>query len=119
MPRFSAHLTFMYREYLGEEPRRVGHMQTAGVPDRHEPDTGELNDSYPFDVIDETGYNDRIWLEYLPVAGTSEVLDWLRNRRVHQQVARYGDQRFEPRYADPESAVLPFLNVPSFSLSCL
>jgi hypothetical protein len=28
-------------------------------------------------------------------------------------------QGFEPRYADPESAVLRFLFVPTFSLACL
>ena len=32
---------------------RVGHIQIAGVPMRHEPDSGELNHAYLFEVIDE------------------------------------------------------------------
>lgn len=56
---------------------RVGHLQVAGVPDRHEPDTGELNVSYLFSVIDELGYDGWIGCEYRPRAGTSEGLGWL------------------------------------------
>lgn len=65
------------RRYLGENPSRVGHMQIAGVPDRHEPDRGEVNYNYLFDVIDETGYTGWIGLEYIPLAGTAEGLEWL------------------------------------------
>ncbi len=56
---------------------RVGHLQIAGVPDRHEPGTGELNYPYLFDVIDELGYDGWIGCEYRPAAGTSSGLDWL------------------------------------------
>lgn len=56
---------------------RVGQLQVAGVPDRHEPDTGELNVSYLFSVIDELGYDGWIGCEYRPRAGTSEGLGWL------------------------------------------
>ena len=31
----------------------VGHFQIAGAPDRHEPNVGELNYPYLFNVIDE------------------------------------------------------------------
>jgi 2-dehydrotetronate isomerase len=57
---------------------RVGHLQIAGVPQRHEPDVGELNYPFLFDVIDETGYDGWIGCEYRPKAGTSEGLGWLR-----------------------------------------
>ena len=36
---------------------QCGHIQAAGVPKRNEPDTGEVNYSYLFDVLDEIGYN--------------------------------------------------------------
>jgi len=49
---------------------RVGHIQIAGVPERHEPDTGELNYPYLFGVIDELGYSGWIGCEYRPRAGT-------------------------------------------------
>ena len=68
------------RRYLGEKPVRVGHLQIAGVPYRHEPDQGEVNYNYLFDVIDEAGYTGWVGLEYIPLAGTSEGLAWLEDR---------------------------------------
>ena len=56
----------------------VGHMQIAGVPERHEPDLGEINYPYLFALIDELGYKGWIGCEYRPRAGTSAGLGWLR-----------------------------------------
>lgn len=58
---------------------RVGHLQIAGVPDRHEPDQGELAIDHLFTVIDELGFDGWIGCEYRPRAGTSEGLGWLKN----------------------------------------
>lgn len=65
---------------------RVGHLQIAGVPMRHEPDLGELNHGYLFDVIDETGWVGWVGCEYRPArgtapGGTSAGLGWWRARR--------------------------------------
>ncbi|MEU6814362.1 2-oxo-tetronate isomerase [Streptomyces sp. NPDC046860] len=60
---------------------RVGHLQIAGVPDRHEPDAGELNIGHLFDVIDESAFEGWIGCEYRPRAGTSEGLGWLHDYR--------------------------------------
>jgi 2-dehydrotetronate isomerase len=65
---------------------RVGHLQIAGVPMRHEPDLGELNYGYLFDVIDETGWDGWVGCEYRPAhgtapGGTSAGLGWWRARR--------------------------------------
>ena len=57
---------------------RVGHLQIAGVPERHEPDRGELNHPYLFEVIDALGYDGWIGCEYRPAAATSAGLGWLR-----------------------------------------
>ncbi len=57
---------------------RVGHLQIAGVPDRHEPDNGELAIGYLLDVIDETGFDGWIGCEYRPAAATSAGLEWMR-----------------------------------------
>jgi hydroxypyruvate isomerase len=57
----------------------IGHIQIAGVPERHEPDVGELNYSYLFERIDALGYDGWIGCEYRPKAGTSEGLGWLRS----------------------------------------
>jgi len=55
----------------------VGHVQIAGVPDRHEPDGGEVNFPHLFDLLDTLGYGGFVGCEYRPKAGTSEGLDWL------------------------------------------
>jgi hydroxypyruvate isomerase len=59
----------------------VGHLQVAGVPDRHEPDAGEVNFHYLFDVIDALGFDGWIGCEYRPAAATSAGLGWLRGRQ--------------------------------------
>jgi hydroxypyruvate isomerase len=56
---------------------RVAHLQIAGVPDRHEPDAGELNLRHLMSVVDELDYDGWIGCEYFPKAGTSEGLGWL------------------------------------------
>ena len=56
----------------------IGHIQIAGVPERHEPDVGEINYPYLFALIDSLGYQGWIGCEYRPRAGTSEGLGWLK-----------------------------------------
>ncbi|AOJ84084.1 hydroxypyruvate isomerase [Burkholderia savannae] len=55
----------------------IGHIQIAGVPERHEPDVGEIHYPYLFELIDALGYDGWIGCEYRPRAGTSEGLGWL------------------------------------------
>ncbi|HVW52111.1 MAG TPA: 2-oxo-tetronate isomerase [Trinickia sp.] len=57
----------------------IGHIQIAGVPERHEPDIGEVNYPYLFERIDALGYDGWIGCEYRPKAGTSAGLGWLRS----------------------------------------
>lgn len=64
------------RQYL--PTGRVGHLQIAGVPDRSEPDVGEVNYPYLFELIDALGYAGHIGCEYRPRAGTTAGLGWLR-----------------------------------------
>jgi len=56
----------------------IGHIQIAGVPDRNEPDIGELNYPYLFKLIDELGYTGWIGCEYRPKGDTSEGLGWMK-----------------------------------------
>jgi len=56
----------------------IGHIQIAGVPERHEPDTGEINYPYLFELIDALGYQGWIGCEYRPRGATSEGLGWLK-----------------------------------------
>lgn len=75
------------RQYL--PTGRVGHLQIAGVPQRHEPDVGELNHAYLFDVIDEVsaacGWDGWVGCEYRPrrgavPGGTRDGLGWAAGR---------------------------------------
>jgi 2-dehydrotetronate isomerase len=66
-------LAMRIRRHIGG----VAHMQIAGVPDRHEPDTGEVSYPYLFRLLDELGYAGWVGCEYHPRAGTSEGLGWL------------------------------------------
>jgi hydroxypyruvate isomerase len=72
------------RQYL--PTGRVGHFQIAGVPERHEPDIGEVNYPYLFNVIDEvsktSNWQGWVGCEYKPklggqAGGTSAGLGWL------------------------------------------
>jgi hydroxypyruvate isomerase len=56
----------------------IGHIQIAGVPERHEPDLGEINYPYLFALIDSLGYQGWMGCEYRPRAGTSAGLGWLK-----------------------------------------
>jgi len=71
------------RQYL--PTGRVGHFQIAGVPERHEPDIGELNPAYLLQVIDDVaalcGWQGWVGCEYRPrlgaqPGGTSAGLRW-------------------------------------------
>ncbi len=69
------------RQYLPKG--NVGHFQIAGVPERQEPDIGEMNYPYLFDLIDSLGYDGWIGCEYKPklggqTNGTSSGLGWLK-----------------------------------------
>jgi hydroxypyruvate isomerase len=55
----------------------IGHIQIASVPDRQEPDTGELNYTEIFKHIDQIGYSGWVGCEYIPRNGTREGLGWL------------------------------------------
>ena len=74
-------LAMKIRQYL--PTGNVGHLQIAGVPERHEPDVGELNYTYLFKLLDGLGYDGWIGCEYRPARGaashaTSDGLGWLR-----------------------------------------
>ncbi|NNU62809.1 2-oxo-tetronate isomerase [Ochrobactrum soli] len=56
---------------------RIGHIQVAAVPTRHEPMTGELDDRRIFQEIDAIGYQGYIGCEYRPAAKTKDGLGWM------------------------------------------
>ena len=60
----------------------TGHIQIAGVPERHEPDVGELNYPYLFRLLDELGYPGWIGCEYRPRGRTEDGLGWFAPYRA-------------------------------------
>jgi len=57
---------------------RIGHMQVADVPGRHEPGTGEIDFPRLFDLIDRLGYKGWIGAEYVPTGKTEDGLAWAK-----------------------------------------
>jgi hydroxypyruvate isomerase len=54
------------------------HVQIAGNPGRHEPDVGEINYPFLFDLFDEIGYAGWIGCEYRPRGETKAGLGWAK-----------------------------------------
>lgn len=74
-------LAMKLRHYL--PTGNVGHIQVAGVPERHEPDSGEVNYPYLFALLDDLGYTGWVGCEYRPrtgaePGGTRTGLGWLK-----------------------------------------
>ena len=64
---------------------QIGHIQIAGVPERHEPDSGEVHYAWLFEQLDAAGYAGWIGCEYVPrgdtVAGLAWAAPWLSSAR--------------------------------------
>ncbi len=60
---------------------RIGHLQLAGAPSRHEPDIGDINCADLFDLLAKAQYAGWIGAEYRPLdhspGGTSKGLAWM------------------------------------------
>lgn len=70
-------LSHIIRQYAG----LYGHVQIASVPDRSEPDEGEINYPWLIPLFDEVGYQGWIGCEYQPRAGTEAGLTWFNAYR--------------------------------------
>jgi len=58
---------------------RIGHLQLADVPGRHEPGSGEINFDFLLRHIDRLGYSGWIGCEYNPLGNTVEGLAWAKH----------------------------------------
>lgn len=60
----------------------IGHIQTASVPGRNEPGTGELDDARVFATLDRLGYEGFVGCEYRPAGETRAGLTWFTRARA-------------------------------------
>ena len=63
---------------IGRLLPRIGHMQLADVPERHEPGTGEINFDFLLPAIDRLGYQGWMGCEYIPKGDTVQGLAWAK-----------------------------------------
>jgi hydroxypyruvate isomerase len=61
---------------------RVGHVQIADNPGRHQPGTGEIDFPTLFEQLDDAGYQGTVGLEYIPTPDTVASLSWLERHGV-------------------------------------
>lgn len=61
---------------LRAELPRIGHLQIADHPGRHEPGTGVIDFAAAFASLDDIGYTGWVGCEYVPAAGTLAGLPW-------------------------------------------
>lgn len=56
----------------------IGHIQIAGVPERHEPDASEVSLDWIFGTLDRLGYAGFVGCEYNPRTTTLDGLAWTK-----------------------------------------
>jgi hydroxypyruvate isomerase len=74
MQRMEGELTATLRANLA----RIGHIQIADNPGRHEPGTGEIAYTFLFAELERAEYEGWIGCEYIPANGTVAGLDWAK-----------------------------------------
>ena len=70
--RMEGELAATLQKYLP----RIGHVQLADNPGRHEPGSGEINYGFLFAHLDRIGYGGWIGCEYKPATTTEAGLGW-------------------------------------------
>ncbi len=70
--KVDGNLSHLITEYAGQ----YRHIQIASLPDRHEPDEGEINYPWLYALLDKTGYDGWIGCEYIPRTDTLSGLGW-------------------------------------------
>jgi hydroxypyruvate isomerase len=71
--REEGELTATIRKYLD----KIGHIQIADNPGRHQPGTGEINFPFLLQELDTLNYQGYVGLEYIPIPETICSFDWI------------------------------------------
>ena len=70
-----------YLSFLHEQISKIGHIQFADSPGRHQPGTGKIDFNSVFKVIEKSIYNGFLGAEYIPNVDTLTSLDWFNPYR--------------------------------------
>lgn len=65
--------------FIRRHAEKIGHIQFADVPGRHEPGTGRVQFDSVFDAIQQSSYVGWVGAEYHPSRKTCSTLDWFRS----------------------------------------
>jgi len=69
------------QKVIAEHIGRIGHVQIADAPGRHEPGTGQLDIDGFLRQLDEVGYRGWVGLEYVPSGDSAASFAWLAPER--------------------------------------
>jgi hydroxypyruvate isomerase len=75
------HMTMMNEDVartIESNLARIGHIQIADCPGRHEPGTGAIDFPALFELLERIGYRQWIGCEYVPAASTAASFSWAR-----------------------------------------
>jgi len=79
------HLYKMHEDpehFISTYADKIGHIQFADSPNRHEPGTGGIDFNAIFNSIEKSNYNGWVGAEYKPLHSTEESLGWLNFQRT-------------------------------------
>ena len=77
--RMEGDITNLYLEHQDV----IAHIQVGNPPGRNEPDIGEINHKFFFEMLDREGYDGWVVGEYLAKGKTSEGLGWMKRWGVN------------------------------------
>ncbi|NQU56057.1 MAG: TIM barrel protein [Rhodospirillales bacterium] len=72
----AARMGFDPGQVIGTYVNAISHIQIAGIPERQEPDAGDVDFKVLFDKIDAVGYDGWVGCEYRPRTTTVAGLRW-------------------------------------------
>lgn len=63
-------------DFIDQYINKIGHIQFADAPGRHQPNTGSIDYSMLFERIKNSSYTGWVGAEYIPLGETKHSLDW-------------------------------------------
>jgi len=88
-PNVAVQLDYYHAQIMGGDLTKLtermagsfAHVQIASVPDRHEPDEGEVSYRHLFETLERVGFTGWIGCEYIPRGKTEDGMRWMETLR--------------------------------------